>query len=79
MMRCARCTRPILKPAGTIPETHTLCEKHYGPKCWAKLKGKTARIRKVQPVAVDQPGLWDGCYFTAAGERDRLELAWKQA
>ena len=60
MMRCARCTRPILKPAGTIPETHTLCEKHYGPKCWAKLKGKTARIRTRRVKVADGQALLFG-------------------
>ena len=79
MMRCARCTRPILKPAGTIPETHTLWEKHYGPKCWAKLKGKTARIRAAKVLPADQPELWDECFFSEQGEKDRLELAGKQA
>ena len=67
-MRCAMCNRSIKQPAGTISGAPV------GPVCLRKATGKTARIRKVQPVAVDQPGLWDGCYFTAAGERDRLEL-----
>ena len=54
-MRCAECGRAIRKPAGMI-----FGGAPVGPKCWAKLKGKTARIRTRRVKVADGQALLFG-------------------
>ena len=70
-MHCSNCNRPMREPAGLY------LGAPVGPTCLRRLTGARVRIRKADPVAIDQPDLFGECYFDAMGERDSIAIGAK--
>ena len=71
-MKCSYCNREMLEPAGYVAGLPV------GPVCLKRLVPTEAHpvgLRRV--TRIDQPELWDQCYFTQAGEDAAVALAEK--
>jgi hypothetical protein len=72
-MRCGRCGRTMQEPAGWVAGLPV------GPVCYVRLVPREAHSVSLRVVRADQPELWDECFFSQAGDADRIALESKHA
>lgn len=67
-MKCSICNRPMTKASATFGRLF------IGPTCLRKMVGEMTRTRSIKPVRIDQPELFQGCFFDMQGEADRASM-----